>query len=252
LGLLGAKSVTGVDYSDSGLALAHELAERYKLSNVSFKKASILELPFDDESFDLWRKAGIPQTNLVWVEGHKNFVYLAEDGEQAGPRCEIYFDMTNQLSTPQYLEIGTTVFETHKFSSKDGRLVPIKNFIFGNAFGIERLAMVSSKSSSVYQVDTIAPLVEIVTSHLSSANLARIFEDDVHTVADHVRAIMFAIMDGQEPDNSGRGKVLKKLIRNLTTRVKLLYIEIRVKVSIIHKTMILDKILIYKVVSEIL
>jgi len=62
LGLLGAKSVTGVDYSDSGLALAHELAERYKLSNVSFKKASILELPFDGESFDFVFCHGVTMT----------------------------------------------------------------------------------------------------------------------------------------------------------------------------------------------
>lgn len=179
----------------------------------------------DEESYDLWKRAGISEKNLIWVNGHKNFIYLVEDGEQAGPRCEIYFDVSEEDKGIELLEIGTTVFETHKFSSKQGKLVPIKNYVYGNAFGVERLSMVTEKLNNIFETDSLLPLVKKIESSISNKGVADVFKTDLYVVVDSFRSLMFAVMDGQLPDNSRRGQILKKIIKTLTTQVKLLYIE---------------------------
>lgn len=52
LGKLGCKSVVGVDYGQRGLNVAREIVKKSNIQNISFKKADVLELPFEDESFD--------------------------------------------------------------------------------------------------------------------------------------------------------------------------------------------------------
>ena len=184
------------------------------------------QYPPDTESTKLWKTMGIPEENIIKAKGHKNFVYLTTDGEQAGPRCEIYFDRgVNVNKFSRFLEIGTTVFETHKFSASKGGLVPINNFVFGNAFGMDRLSLAVNNHDSIYDTDTLQPLIKIIHEEINNDKFQEVFASDINIIADHVRGVMFAVADGQEPDGSRRGAILKKILKTLTSQVKLVYIE---------------------------
>jgi alanyl-tRNA synthetase len=185
------------------------------------------KFPPDEETYMLWQEVGISKERLVYVKGHKNFVYLTTlSGEQAGPRCEIYVDRGTQHGEfNRFIEIGTTVFETHRFEKEKGHLVAIPNHIFGNAFGIERLAMILNRKENIYHTDVMAPLIEIINNYLDNSYRRNIFQADVKIIADHVKAVTFIIADGQERDKSSLGEKLKKMLRTLNTEVKLLYIK---------------------------
>lgn len=93
----------------------------------------------------------------------------------------------------------------------DNKFIPITNPGFDLGIGIERLAAVLQKCNT-YQIDSINPLVEVVTHYLSSTT-SRINEKITRIIADHLRAICVLIDEGVLPSNKKHGYALRKLIR---------------------------------------
>lgn len=95
--------------------------------------------------------------------------------------------------------------------TSDDRIIPITNPGFDLGIGIERLAAVLQKCNT-YQIDSISPLVAVVTHYLSSVT-SRVDEKITRIVADHLRAICMLIDEGVLPSNKKHGYALRKLIR---------------------------------------
>jgi alanyl-tRNA synthetase len=181
-------------------------------------KVKNLEFEPDNESFEVWKELGILEDKLIMVPGENNFVYLQREGDAAGPRCEIYYDRGENYTENRYVEIGSVIFEIYYFSK--GQLRDSKNVVAGGAFGIERLAMVLNNLHSIYEVDTFAPLVDIVKNHITDNRIAILFSDKLYTFVDFLRSIVFIISAGQLPDKSKRGEILKKLIRVMASEAR--------------------------------
>lgn len=206
--------------------LAQELnldPQRFLVTIFGGGKVKNKEFDPDNKSLEVWKKLGISEDKLIMVPGENNFIYLQREGDAAGPRCEIYYDRGENYTENRYVEIGSVIFETFYFSK--GQLRDSKNVVAGGAFGIERLAMVLNNLHSIYEVDTFAPLVDIVKNHIADKRITILFSSELYTLVDFLRSSVFIINAGQLPEKSKRWETLKKLIRIMASKAKFLGVD---------------------------
>ncbi len=200
----------------------------------------------DDEAFAIWRKLGLPESKIVRLDEDKNFWPAGAPSEgpngPCGPCSEIFFqtvpdselagDYLVDADAGRWLEIWNNVFMQFERRSdpddltKDVELVPLPKPCIDTGMGLERTTTVLGGFSDVYQIDTMKPIMDRV-SELSGNDLsdpsalaaARI-------ITDHLRAASFCIADGVFPANTGRGYVLRRLIRRAVLKGQL-YLQFR-------------------------
>jgi alanyl-tRNA synthetase len=135
-----------------------------------------------------------------------------------GPCSEIHFDLRSDEEKlkipgrelvnkghPQVVEIWNLVFiEFNRFM--DGKLVPLPQRHVDTGMGFERLTMVIQGKKSNYDTDVFQPIIAEI-SGISGRTYGIDEKDDIamRVIADHLRAVSFAIADGQLPSNNGAG-----------------------------------------------
>ena len=181
-------------------------------------------LDMDQEAFDLWN-AIVPEDRIIMGNKKDNFWEMGEQGP-CGPCSEIHVDIRSEEDKakvpgaslvnqdhPQVVEIWNLVFMQYNRKA-DGRLENLPQKHVDTGMGFERLCMVLQKVQSNYDTDVFTPLIreiETITGHEYGKNE----ETDIaiRVVADHVRAVSFAIADGQLPSNTGAGYVIRRILR---------------------------------------
>jgi alanyl-tRNA synthetase len=190
-------------------------------------------VPFDQEAFDIWKQF-VPEDRIVLGNKKDNFWEMGDQGP-CGPCSEIHIDLRTQeeraavsgfslvnADHPQVVEIWNNVFM--EFNRKaDGSLEKLPAQHVDTGMGFERLCMAMQNVTSNYDTDVFTPLiakVEKITSlHYTSNEIKNISEDQYKTniairvIVDHVRAVAFAIADGQLPSNTGAGYVIRRILR---------------------------------------
>ena len=178
----------------------------------------------DEEALNLWRKH-IAEERILFGNKKDNFWEMGETGP-CGPCSEIHVDIRSAEEKalvpgrdlvnndhPQVIEVWNLVFM--EFLRKaDGSLeeLPAKNIDTG--MGFERLAMVLQNKTSNYDTDVFQPLIQELEK-ISRKKYGGHFTTDVaiRVVVDHLRAVAFAVADGQLPSNSGAGYVIRRILR---------------------------------------
>jgi len=161
----------------------------------------------DEVFFKAWQeKLGAKQ--VFRTDGRRNLFYSRVLGNPGGTGCEIYYKIGNIL-----VEIGSQVNYKFKFT---GGLERMRNQAILEGFGFERLLMAIENKENVYDTSLVKPFKEIIREYLESKKdfSSHLYEETLNVIADHIRAISFIIFDGQELDNSARGKILKDFIKN--------------------------------------
>ncbi len=186
------------------------------------KDGDALEL--DQEAYDLW-KAIVPEDRIIKGDKKDNFWEMGEQGP-CGPSSEIHVDirpddqrkqttgasLVNQ-DHPQVVEIWNLVFIQYNRKS-DGVLEALPERHVDTGMGFERLCMVLQGVQSNYDTDLFIPLIrEIETITNSSYGKKEETDVAIRVIADHVRAVAFAIADGQLPSNTGAGYVIRRILR---------------------------------------
>ncbi len=192
------------------------------------------KLPRDDEAAALWKKVGLPAEHIVALGRADNFWGPAGGQGACGPCSEIYFDLgeTRPDYLPEgalwgerpgdpgnrYMEFWNLVFPQFD-AQPDGSLKPLARPGIDTGMGIERLALIVQGRSTIFDTDAFAPLVDCVLDRARppAARKAAALRD-ARIVADHVRALAFAIAEGALPANEGAGYVLRRLLRRAVTR----------------------------------
>ena len=172
--------------------------------------------PEDDESFAIWRdEVGVPEQRIVKLED--NFWGPAGGTGACRPDTEIHFDLGEEFSgeTPgddgdRFLEVWNLVFPQFD-QAKDGTRKPLKNRGVDTGMGLERLTMVMQNKKSIFETDLFFPIIEEATRLLDVPY--KDFRVPVNIIADHIRALTFAIADGAIPSNEGRGYVIRRILR---------------------------------------
>ena len=189
----------------------------------------------DDEAFQIWNKEiGIPAERIFKFGKEDNF--WEHGAGPCGPCSEIYYDRgekygcgkpgcTVGCDCDRYMEVWNDVF-TQFENDGNGNYTELKQKNIDTGMGLERLAVVVQDVDSIFDVDTICSLRNLV-SRISGKEYGVKHEYDVsiRLITDHIRSATFMISDGIMPTNEGRGYVLRRLIRRAARHGRLLGIE---------------------------
>ncbi|MFC1979509.1 alanine--tRNA ligase [Chloroflexota bacterium] len=178
----------------------------------------------DDESFRIWREAGVPEQRILRFGEKDNLWGPAGDSGPCGPCSEIHYDLGEEVGCGKascapncecgrFSEIWNLVFTQYNQDEQGNRtLLPKPNIDTG--MGLERTAAVVQGKSTVYETDLLAPLIqrisELAGKKYGSDNDA---DNAMRIVAEHSRGITFLIADGAIPSNEGPGYVLRRILR---------------------------------------
>ncbi len=168
----------------------------------------------DEEAFRIWsERIGFP-AQRIWRLGKEDNFWQMGDTGPCGPSSELYVDRGEEYEGEErYLEIWNLVFMQFNRDEK-GRLTPLPSPNIDTGMGLERIASVLQNTKTNYEIDVIYPLVRF-GEEISGVSYGRSFEGDValRVIADHLRALTFAISDGVIPSNEGRGYVIRRILR---------------------------------------
>jgi alanyl-tRNA synthetase len=191
----------------------------------------------DDEAAGYWEKH-FPKNHIVNGNKHDNFWEMGDTGP-CGPCSEIHIDFRPEEEKkkvpgellvnkdhPQVIEIWNIVFM--QFNRKaDGSLEPLKMHVIDTGLGFERLVRLLQGKNSNYDTDIFTPIIEEI-ERLSGHKYNHTFPEGpngegvnaeekvdiaIRVVADHLRAVAFAIADGQLPSNAKAGYVIRRILR---------------------------------------
>ena len=193
------------------------------------------EVPKDEESYEIWKKLGVPESRIIFYDAEKNWWSRAGSpdkmpaGEIGGPTSEIFFDFRIKHN-PKYgskchpncdcgrfLEIGNSVFLCYE-KGKNGELkeLPQKNVDFGG--GLERITMTVNNLSDIFQIDIYEPVLKKIEKAVGKK-----YEDNKKSfriIADHLRAAEAIISEGIYPSNKLQGYILRRMIRRSALQLR--------------------------------
>ena len=189
----------------------------------------------DDEAFEIWNKEiGIPAERIFRFGKEDNF--WEHGAGPCGPCSEIYYDRGEKYGCgkegcivgcdcDRYMEVWNNVF-TQFENDGNGNYEELKQKNIDTGMGLERLAVVVQDVDSIFDVDTICALRNLVCE-VAGKTYGENYSDDVsiRLITDHIRSATFMISDGIMPTNEGRGYVLRRLIRRAARHGRLLGIE---------------------------
>ncbi|MDO5134670.1 MAG: alanine--tRNA ligase [Eubacteriales bacterium] len=189
----------------------------------------------DDEAFEIWNKViGIPKERIYRFGKEDNF--WEHGAGPCGPCSEIYYDRgekygchkdtcTVGCDCDRYMEVWNDVF-TQFENDGNGNYTELQQKNIDTGMGLERLAVVVQDVDSIFDVDTICSLRNLVCQ-VAGKEYQKNHEDDVsiRLITDHIRSATFMISDGIMPTNEGRGYVLRRLIRRAARHGRLLGIQ---------------------------
>ena len=168
----------------------------------------------DEEAYRIWNEdIGVP-SERIWRLGEEDNFWQMGDVGPCGPSSEIYVDRgKNYEGDERYLEIWNLVFMQYNKDEK-GNLTPLPHPNIDTGMGLERIASILQGKNSNFEIDIIFPLIEF-GQEVSGKKYGEKFETDIalRVIADHLRAITFAISDGVIPSNEGRGYVIRRILR---------------------------------------
>ena len=190
-------------------------------------------VPFDQEAWDLWKQY-VSEDRIILGNKKDNFWEMGDQGP-CGPCSEIHVDLRPDSERaevsgrslvnadhPQVVEIWNNVFM--EFNRKaDGSLEKLPAKHVDTGMGFERLCMAMQNVTSNYDTDVFTPLIakveEITGLKYTDNTVKNISETQnktniaIRVIVDHVRAVAFAIADGQLPSNNGAGYVIRRILR---------------------------------------
>ncbi len=178
----------------------------------------------DEDSYNHW-KALVPAERILNGNKKDNFWEMGATGP-CGPSSEIHIDLRTEAEKqkrsgaelvnhdhPQVVEIWNLVFI--EFNRKaNGSLEKLPAQHVDTGMGFERLCMALQGKTSNYDTDVFTPLINRI-EQLSGVSYGREERQDIaiRVISDHVRAVAFAIADGQLPGNTGAGYVIRRILR---------------------------------------
>jgi len=195
-----------------------------KLYATVFEGSKEDNLAADDETRKIWKKY-LPESHILYGSKKDNFWEMGDTGP-CGPCSEIHIDLRDDdersaipgeklvnRDNPGVIEIWNLVFIQYN-RKESGQLesLPMKHVDTG--MGFERLCRVIHKKSSNYDTDLFQPLIrEMEALSNKKYGIDELTDVAMRVVVDHIRAVAFAVADGQLPGNSGAGYVIRRILR---------------------------------------
>jgi len=218
-------------FKKDAIAWAWELlTEVYKIDKsrlyvTVFEGSKEEGLAYDSDSYNYWKQV-IAEDRIINGNKKDNFWEMGDTGP-CGPCSEIHVDIRNDeerkkvdgkslvnASHPHVIEIWNNVFM--EFNRKaDGSLEKLPAQHVDTGMGFERLCMVLQGKQSNYDSDIFQDIIGSISKKSGIAYKSSDIKSDIamRVIADHIRAISFAIADGQLPSNNKAGYVIRRILR---------------------------------------
>ena len=178
----------------------------------------------DDEAYSMWKEL-VDENRILLGNKKDNFWEMGDTGP-CGPSSEIHLDLRSDEERNKtagadlvnkdhwlVIEIWNLVFiQYNRLASGELKNLPEKHVDTG--MGFERLCMALQSKTSNYDTDIFQPVIQKV-SGMAGVEYGENDKTDValRVIADHLRAISFAVADGQLPSNTGAGYVIRRILR---------------------------------------
>jgi alanyl-tRNA synthetase len=181
-------------------------------------------MPLDQEALDYWKNI-LPEDRILPGSKKDNFWEMGETGP-CGPCSEIHIDLRSEEEItktpgrelvnndhPQVVEIWNLVFmQFNRLANGSLEKLPAQHVDTG--MGFERLAMAIQNKKSNYDTDVFTPLINFIADKAKvSYGQDEKVDIALRVISDHIRAIAFAIADGQLPSNNKAGYVIRRILR---------------------------------------
>ncbi len=192
----------------------------------------------DQETIDLWQKAGVPR-NRIQERGLKDNYWHMGIAGPGGPCSEIYIDRGPEFGPDggpeadedRFLEIWNLVFQQEEITNVTAKdkfdvVRPLATRNIDTGSGIERTAYLLQGVANMYETDEVYPVIA-KAADLSGRRYGADPGDDVRfrVVADHIRSSLMLMTDGVTPGNEARGYVLRRLLRRSIRAMRLLGVD---------------------------
>lgn len=221
-------------FKNEAIEFAYELLTSEEYFGIDKNLLYVTVYTEDEEAKSKWIKEGLDESHIIPLE--ENFWEIGEG--PCGPDSEIFFDRGEKYDPngdalelfkkdeeqERYVEIWNNVFS--QFNSKPGvarhdyKELPSKNIDTGA--GLERWCTLFQQVDSNFETDLFVPIIK----HIEElAEFDYVGQKGFKVIADHIRAITFALSDGATFENVGRGYVLRRLLRRSVRFGKNLGIE---------------------------
>jgi alanyl-tRNA synthetase len=201
------------------------------------------QVPRDQESFEIWKKIGIPESRIIFYPASKNWWSMTgspsemQVGHIGGPDSEVFFDFGEDMGFHEksnlsgmkchpncdcgrFLEIGNSVFIQYiKISEGQLKELPQKNVDFGG--GLERILASVDNTPDVFSTDSFKEIIgELEERFRVKYGKDESIDRSLRIIADHARASTALISCGITPSNKAHGYVLRRLIRRSIVHAK--------------------------------
>lgn len=197
------------------ITYAHEFITKelgLDISYVTFYKGKGV-VPRDEESKDIWALLGVKD---IRADGDDVFWGPTGDSGPCGPTTEIY--CKNQAG--ENVEIWNIVFNQYfcngsreKLDKSEAELKELDVLGIDTGMGLERLAATVQKKKDVYETDLFDSVMDLIKEKSVNYDVR-----SARIISDHFRAALFMIIDGVTPSNTGRGYIVRRLLRRVFTK----------------------------------
>jgi alanyl-tRNA synthetase len=186
----------------------------------------------DDEAEKLWyRHTDIKKGRVLRFDEKENFWEMGEVGP-CGPCSEIHYDKGEKYKCDRpdcgvncpcgrFMEIWNLVFMQYS-KDENGNLSDLPAKGIDTGMSLERLTSVMQKVDSNYDTDLFRPLIRQTEKIISISYDDSDRQESFRVIADHIRALSFAITDGAIPSNEGQGYVVRRILRRAARHGRLL------------------------------
>ncbi|PAX45829.1 alanine--tRNA ligase, partial [Brunnivagina elsteri] len=188
----------------------------------------------DDEAFAIWRdKIGVTEKRIQRMGKKDNFWESGATGP-CGPCSEIYYDFHPELGDEnidleddtRFIEFYNLVFMQYN-KDIEGNLTPLANQNIDTGLGLERMAQILQQVPNNYETDLIFPIIQ-TTANIAGIDYVKADEKtkiSLKVIGDHIRAVVHMIADEIRASNTGRGYILRRLIRRVVRHGRLIGIS---------------------------
>ena len=236
--MLGSWSINDY-FKEKAIALAFEFLTKYlnipkeKLYVTVFSGDDEIGLPCDNEAYEFWKKVGVEESHIVKCGREDNFWGPTAETGPCGPCTEIFYDTGEgekyvpggEFDTKKrYIEIWNAGVFMQLNKNADGTFSKLGFTSVDTGAGLERLAMVLNRYSTVYDTDLLKPIKDEIINRVSEMDKT-LPEKDVLIITDHLRTATLILSENVKPSNEGRGYIPRKLIRRcmmLTTKSRIM------------------------------
>lgn len=222
--MLGNFSI-GDYFKEEAIPFAWEFLTSEKWMGIDKNRLYVSVYTDDEDAYRIWtEKCGVDPKHILKTDD--NFWEIGKG--PGGPDSEIFFDrgekydpeglgerlFFEELENDRYVEVWNIVFSQYdcdpSIDRKDYKELPQKNIDTG--MGLERLVALIQDGETNFDTDLFLPIIH-ATEKLAKHPYEGEYKMAYRVIADHIRTVTFALSDGANFSNSGRGYVLRRLLR---------------------------------------